>query len=30
MTQSGAYVKDMEEIAKSKGKSWTRRPSAIL
>ena len=30
LTQSGAYVKDMEEIAKSKGKSWTRRPSAIL
>lgn len=30
LTQSGAYVKDMEEIAKSKGKSWTRRPSALL
>jgi 4-hydroxy-2-oxoheptanedioate aldolase len=30
LTQSGAYVKDMEEIAKSKGKAWTRRPSAIL
>ena len=30
LTQTGAYVKDMEEIAKSKGKSWARRPSAIL
>ena len=30
LTQSGAYVKDMEEIARSKGKSWTRRPSALL
>jgi 4-hydroxy-2-oxoheptanedioate aldolase len=30
LTQSGAYVKDMEEIAKSKGKSWTRRPTALL
>jgi 4-hydroxy-2-oxoheptanedioate aldolase len=30
LTQSGAYVKDMEEIAKSKGKTWARRPSAIL
>src|SRR5690242_5745152 len=30
LTQTGAYVKDMEEIAKSKGKSWARRPSALL
>ena len=30
LTQSGAYVKDMEEISKSKGKSWVRRPSALL
>jgi 4-hydroxy-2-oxoheptanedioate aldolase len=30
LTQSGAYVKDMEEIAKSKGKSWTRRPTALF
>jgi 4-hydroxy-2-oxoheptanedioate aldolase len=30
LTQSGAYVKDMEEIAKSKGKTWTRRPTALL
>src|SRR6516165_11204164 len=30
LTQAGAYVKDMEEIAKSKGKSWTRRPTALF
>jgi 4-hydroxy-2-oxoheptanedioate aldolase len=30
LTQAGAYVKDMEGIAKEKGKSWTRRPSALL
>lgn len=30
LTQAGAYVKDMEEIAKGKGKSWTRRPTALL
>jgi 4-hydroxy-2-oxoheptanedioate aldolase len=30
LTQSGAYVKDMEEIAKSKGKTWARRPTALL
>jgi 4-hydroxy-2-oxoheptanedioate aldolase len=30
LTQAGAYVKDVEEIAKAKGKSWTRRPTALL
>ncbi|MBL8227381.1 MAG: hypothetical protein JNL98_02850 [Bryobacterales bacterium] len=30
LTQAGAYVKDMEGIAKDKGKSWTRRPTALL
>jgi 4-hydroxy-2-oxoheptanedioate aldolase len=30
LTQAGAYVKDMEEIAKAKGKSWTRRPTALF
>ncbi|HXM98538.1 MAG TPA: aldolase/citrate lyase family protein [Candidatus Dormibacteraeota bacterium] len=30
LTQAGAYIKDMEGIAKDKGKSWARRPSALL
>jgi 4-hydroxy-2-oxoheptanedioate aldolase len=30
LTQVGAYVKDMEGIAKDKGKSWTRRPTALF
>jgi 4-hydroxy-2-oxoheptanedioate aldolase len=30
LTQSGAYVKDMEAIAKDKGKTWTRRSSALI
>jgi 4-hydroxy-2-oxoheptanedioate aldolase len=30
LTQAGAYMKDVEGIAKSKGKSWTPRPSALL
>jgi 4-hydroxy-2-oxoheptanedioate aldolase len=30
LTQAGAYVKDVEEIAKSKGKSWTRRPTSLF
>ena len=30
LTQAGAYVKDVEEIAKSKGKSWARRPTALF
>jgi 4-hydroxy-2-oxoheptanedioate aldolase len=30
LTQAGAYVKDMEAIAESKGKQWMRRPTALL
>jgi 4-hydroxy-2-oxoheptanedioate aldolase len=30
LTQAGAYVKDVEEIAKSKGKSWSRRPTSLF
>jgi 4-hydroxy-2-oxoheptanedioate aldolase len=30
LTQAGAYVKDMESIAESKGKPWTRRPTALV
>ena len=30
LTQTGAYVKDVEGIAKDKGKTWARRPSALL
>jgi 4-hydroxy-2-oxoheptanedioate aldolase len=30
LTQAGAYVKDVEGIAKEKGKSWTRRQTALL
>lgn len=30
LTQAGAYVKDVESIAKDKGKAWARRPSALL
>ena len=30
LTQAGAYVKDMEGIAKEKGKDWSRRPTALL
>ena len=30
LTQAGAYVKDVEEIAKAKGKSWTRRPTSLF
>ncbi len=30
LTQAGAYVKDMEGIAKDKKKEWARRPSALL
>jgi 4-hydroxy-2-oxoheptanedioate aldolase len=30
LTQAGAYVKDMEEISKSKGKDWTRRPTSLF
>jgi 4-hydroxy-2-oxoheptanedioate aldolase len=30
LTQAGAYVKDVEEIAKAKNKNWTRRPTALF
>jgi 4-hydroxy-2-oxoheptanedioate aldolase len=30
LTQAGAYVKDMETIAQDKGKTWARRPTALL
>lgn len=30
LTQAGAYVKDVEEIAKAKGKGWSRRPTALF
>jgi len=30
LTQAGAYVNDVEGIAKAKGKSWTRRATALL
>jgi 4-hydroxy-2-oxoheptanedioate aldolase len=30
LTQAGAYVKDVESIAKTKGKNWVRRPTALL
>jgi len=30
LTQAGAYVVDVERIAKEKGKSWTRRPTALF
>jgi 4-hydroxy-2-oxoheptanedioate aldolase len=30
LTQAGSYVKDVEEIAKSKGKAWTRRPTSLF
>jgi 4-hydroxy-2-oxoheptanedioate aldolase len=30
LTQAGAYVNDVESIAKSKGKSWTRRATALF
>jgi 4-hydroxy-2-oxoheptanedioate aldolase len=30
LTQSAAYVKDLETIAGEKGKSWTRRPTALF
>jgi HpcH/HpaI aldolase/citrate lyase family len=29
-TQAGAYVVDVERIAKEKGKSWARRPTALF
>jgi 4-hydroxy-2-oxoheptanedioate aldolase len=30
LTQTAAYVKDVEDIAKAKGKSWARRTTALL
>lgn len=30
LTQSGAYVNQLEEISKSKGKAWTRRDTALF
>jgi 4-hydroxy-2-oxoheptanedioate aldolase len=30
LTQAGAYVNDVESIAKAKGKSWARRPTALF
>ena len=30
LTQTAAYVGDLEGIAKEKGKSWTRRPTALF
>ena len=30
LTQAGAYVKDVESISPTGGKSWTRRPSALI
>ncbi len=30
LTQAGAYVNDVEKIAKEKGKSWIRRPTALF
>ena len=30
LTQSTAYVKDMESVSAAKGKSWIRRPTALM
>jgi len=30
LTQTGAYVNELEKIAASKGKSWSRRPTALF
>ena len=30
LTQAGAYVKDVEEISKAKGKNWSRRPTSLF
>ena len=30
LTQTGAYVKDVEEVSKEKGKSWVRRPTSLF
>jgi 4-hydroxy-2-oxoheptanedioate aldolase len=30
LTQAGAYVKDVEEVSKAKGKAWSRRPTSLF
>jgi 4-hydroxy-2-oxoheptanedioate aldolase len=30
LTQAGAYVNDVERIAKEKGQTWTRRPTSLF
>jgi len=30
LTQSGAYVNDIEKISKEKGKAWARRPTSLF
>jgi 4-hydroxy-2-oxoheptanedioate aldolase len=30
LTQSSAYVKDIETIAKEKGKEWARRSTSLM
>ncbi len=30
LTQTGAYVKDVEKVSAEKGKTWTRRASALI
>ncbi|MGB9436277.1 MAG: aldolase/citrate lyase family protein [Candidatus Acidiferrum sp.] len=30
LTQAGAYVKDVEEVSKAKGRAWTRRPTSLF
>jgi len=30
LTQTGAYINDIETVAKEKGKSWKRRPTALF
>jgi 4-hydroxy-2-oxoheptanedioate aldolase len=30
LTQTGAYVKDVEEVSRAKGKSWTRRTTSLF
>ena len=30
LTQTGAYVNDVEKVSKEKGKTWTRRPTALF
>jgi 4-hydroxy-2-oxoheptanedioate aldolase len=30
LTQTTAYVKDVEAVSKEKGKAWTRRTTALM